>query len=113
MISYKKQLKILFIPILNCSIIFIVFFKNKFFLKKNWQLKLIPYYLGSILLFLPFFIIFDLLTPYFQLFIIEYGFSWFVSLVKFYPFSLIASSMLIIAQKRLVKTEYIKVFLQR
>ena len=111
MVGFKKQVRLLFIPIINCSIIFIIVFKNKFFFKHGWQFKLFPYLLVSVLLYLPFSIINEsFLIPYFQRFIEIYGYSWVINLISFYPFTVIASALLLFAQKRLIKLEHKETF---
>ena len=112
MVNFKKQKSILFIPIVNCLIIFIIIFKNKYYLKNGWQFKLLPYCIISVMLYFPFrFVNENILASYYNLFIQLYGFSWIIGLIEFYPFSVIGGTMLLVAQKKLVKTEYKKLFM--
>lgn len=111
MVGFKKQVRLLFIPIINCSIIFIIVLKNKYFFKHGWQFKLFPYLLVSVLLYLPFSIMNEsFLIPYLQHFIEIYGYSWVINLISFYPFTVIASALLLFAQKRLIKLEHKEMF---
>ncbi|MEE0946700.1 MAG: hypothetical protein U0M42_07760 [Acutalibacteraceae bacterium] len=113
MVGYRKQLKLLFIPILNCSIIFIIVFKNRNFLKNNWQLKLLPYLLVISSVYLLSSIINEkIFSLLYELFNQSLGFSWIISLIEFYPFSVIACSVLLLAQKRLIKLDYQKDFMK-
>ena len=113
MIGFKKQVKLLCIPVINCLIIFIFVFKNRDFFKIGWQFKLFPYLLASVLLYLSFSIINEtFLIPYFQHFTEMYGYSWVISLILFYPFSVIVSALLLFAQKRLIKSEHKETFMR-
>ena len=112
MVNLKKQKRILFVPIVNCLIIFIIVFKNKHYLKHGWQFKLLPYCIIGVLLCFPFiFINENILASYYDIFVQQYGFSWIIGLIEFYPFSVICDTMLLVAQKKLIKPEYKKLFI--
>ena len=93
MIKIKKQLIFIPIPFLNAAPIFIIVYKNHRYLRKNWQIRIIPYMLatlvGGVLSRLFFFGIFGSFVNVDILY-----------LLSFYFFGIFASIFMILFQKK-------------
>ncbi len=106
MISYKKQKRLLWIPLINISILFIV---AKYFVN-YWQIKLFPYMIAVGVCAIPVLELHQLLDPYIQEWMKTIGFAWLPPLVFFYGVSLLGMGALLLAQKRLIREEYKELF---
>ena len=97
MINLKFQKRILFIPLLNVAILFIVVFYNSKCMKKNWFIKSLVYctiilVAGTILLYAK-----DFVERYIE--------SLFIDFLFFYAFTVVCCSVLIHIQKRFLTND--------
>lgn len=95
MISIKSQKKLMFIPIINVSIMFIMIFINSKFMKKGWKLKAIISLYISMLITIPLLFIKDWLATVINQKTV-------VDLLLYYIFSLIIVIPLIILQNKMI-----------
>ncbi len=86
--------------------------KNRYFLKNGWQFKLFPYLLVSIPIFLLSSTINEIFLPFYEFLSQFHGTALVIHIIEFYPFSVMASSILLLAQKRLIKPEHQKEFMK-
>lgn len=93
MISIKIQKILAFIPLINCSILFISFFINSKFMREGWLFVLIKHIFLGFVSSLPFI---------FLLWYLEDVLTFDLSFLTFYIFSVINAFSLILAQNKMI-----------
>lgn len=94
MVSINTQKKLLFIPFVNCSILFIAWFINSKHMINGWQTKLFLYMASAVILSIPLILLEKALNTLMSPDLIR--------LIIFYIFSVLACFFLILAQKKLL-----------